>query len=105
MRARKGHHSPLRELAQISTCLDLTGGIVKEMAGEKNYTRDIYVETCSRKASPVEMCTTPNFSTINSHCVPLPEAGAPVPIVFGKIAISRMKNCNKVEISAQFEFE
>ena len=28
-------------------------------------------------------CTTPNLSTINSHCVPLPDAGAPEMIIFG----------------------
>ena len=33
--------------------------------------------TAARSKSPAEMCTRPNFSTMSSHCVPFPEAGAP----------------------------
>mmetsp|Transcript_1841 Transcript_1841/g.2452 ORF Transcript_1841/g.2452 Transcript_1841/m.2452 type:complete len:219 (+) Transcript_1841:428-1084(+) len=33
--------------------------------------------TWSRKMSPVERCTRPNWATIFSHCVPLPAAGGP----------------------------
>ena len=33
--------------------------------------------TAARSKSPAEMCTRPYFSTMSSHCVPLPEAGAP----------------------------
>ena len=33
--------------------------------------------TAARRRSPAEMCTRPYFSTMSSHCVPLPEAGAP----------------------------
>ena len=33
--------------------------------------------TAARRRSPAEMCTRPNFSTMSSHWVPLPDAGAP----------------------------
>ena len=33
--------------------------------------------TAARSMSPVDKCTTPNFSLMISHCVPLPDAGAP----------------------------
>ena len=33
--------------------------------------------TAARRRSPADMCTRPNFSTMSSHWVPLPDAGAP----------------------------
>ena len=39
--------------------------------------------TAARSESPAEMCTRPYFSTMSSHCVPLPEAGAPAIIALG----------------------
>mmetsp|Transcript_44106 Transcript_44106/g.109942 ORF Transcript_44106/g.109942 Transcript_44106/m.109942 type:complete len:222 (-) Transcript_44106:638-1303(-) len=45
--------------------------------------------TAARSRSPVDKWTTPYRSTNLSHCVPLPDAGAPLMISFGRSVNSR----------------
>merc|ERR1719199_933331 len=49
--------------------------------------RSVPAATAARRRSPAEMCSRPYFSTMSSHWVPLPEAGAPaITIFFGPAA-------------------
>jgi len=44
--------------------------------------------TAARSMSPVLRCTTPKSSRMRSHCVPLPEAGAPAMMILSGMLAS-----------------
>ena len=56
--------------------------------------------TAARRRSPAEMCTRPNFSTMSSHWVPLPDAGAPaMTTLFGPAAASDTIDLRLAEVA------
>ena len=59
--------------------------------------RGVWALTAARNISPVDIWTTLYFSTISSHCVPFPDAGAPEMRIWGFADVAMVRVVGEVD--------